>query len=502
MKIFTAAQVRQWDQYTITQEPIASAALMERAAAACFDWLEKQGYLDRQFSVFCGKGNNGGDGMVIARMLNQAKVAVTVYIPDLPGSSSPGFRHHLQLLQQTPVSIHYLDQESALPPIPQQDVVIECLFGTGLNRAIDGKAAALISYLNACGNEIIAIDMPAGLFADQPSMGPAIIRATHTLSFQVYKTAFMIPENETWIGQVHVLSIGLSPAFEKQTDSTYELIDMPMIRSRYRPRNRFAHKGNFGHALLMAGSYGKMGAALLAAHACLRSGAGLLTIQAPACGDLILQTGIPEAMLLADQEERMLTQVPDSPERFTTIGIGPGIGTTTPTAVMLAQLLTRYERPMIFDADALNILAGNPALLSQLPAGSILTPHPKEFERLFGQHANSFDRLNIALEQAAALDCIIILKGHHSFIALPDGKGYFNNTGNPGMAKGGSGDVLTGILTGLLAQGYSSADAAIMGVYLHGLAGDLAAGVHGTESMLPSDLIAALGHAFRQLLTA
>jgi hydroxyethylthiazole kinase-like uncharacterized protein yjeF len=499
MKIFSAMQMRQWDQFTIAREPISSIALMERAARACFDWMDEHGYLARPFSVFCGKGNNGGDGLAIARMLIQAKAAVTVYILESRQDGSPDFQRNLLLLAQEALTIHYLDDDHPLPPLPHSDIIIECLFGTGLSRPLAGPAARLVQFINESGCEIISIDIPAGLSADQSSIGHTVVKAAHTLSFQTYKTAFLVAENEQFTGQVQVLDIGLHPGFCEHTNSRFKLTDVALIHSVYKPRNRFAHKGSFGHALIMAGSDGKMGAAVMAATACLRSGAGLLTVQTPSAGNLILQIALPEAMTLADPNSHILSQLPDDLEKFAAIGIGPSIGTAPETVHVLTGLLESYQRPIVVDADALNILAAHPALLPLLPPGSILTPHPKEFERLFGKHNNDFERLDTALIQAANLHCVIVLKGHHTFIALPDGSGYFNNTGNPGMAKGGSGDVLTGILTGLLAQGYTAAHAAVMGVHLHGLAGDLAATELGPESMLPTDLIMQLGNAFRSI---
>lgn len=495
MKILSAAQIRQWDQFTIQQEPVSSTGLMERAATACFEWLDKNDYTTRAFSVFCGRGNNGGDGLAIARMLAIDKQAVTVYILDGP-EGSPDFRYNLTRLQELPVTIHTIRKIADLPRIPHHDVIIECLFGTGLNRPLTGFAASLVSFINESGNEVISIDMPGGLFADTSSAGNSVIKAGHTLTFQAYKLALLLPENEAYTGHVHLLDIGLDKTFLQSVEQTYTFVDLPLIKSMYKPRKSFAHKGTYGHTLLIAGSHGKMGAAVMAATSCLRTGAGLLTVFTPASGNIILQTSLPEAMVLTDVNHNILTTLPDETDKYATIAIGPGIGTASETGSVMAALLQQYRHPVVVDADGLNILAAHPNLLSRLPVGSVLTPHPKEFERLFGKSLHDFDRLQLALEQAKALRCTIVLKGHHTFIALPDGQGYFNSTGNAGMAKGGSGDVLTGMIAGLISQGYSPQQAAIMGVYLHGLAGDLAARQYGMESMLPTDLIAHIGRAF------
>ena len=499
MEIFSSGQIRAWDQFTVQEEPVTSIDLMERAAAACFTWLEMNGYAGASFSVFCGKGNNGGDGLALARMLSARDYPVTVQILEFGHIGSDDFQVNLARLHQTPVEVRFIQGEEHLRPVPAGDIVIDALFGSGLNRRLEGVAARLADHLNQSGNEIIAIDIPSGLFTDSSSKGNTAVRAAHTLSFQCYKQAFLVAENEPYTGEVRILDIGLHSGFLAKETSPLEWVDEGIIRSIFRPRKNFAHKGNFGHALLIAGSYGKMGAALLSSRACLRSGVGLLTAHVPACGYTILQTALPEAMLLTDRDEQINTAVPGELEGYSTIGIGPGIGQDSRTKTMLEDILRRYERPMVLDADALNLVAANPALFPLLPPYSILTPHPKEFERLFGPSPDDFARLQLAGEKAREHQCVIVLKGHYTFIAMPGGKGYFNSTGNAGMAKGGSGDVLTGILTAMLSQGYSPGEAAILGVFLHGLAGDLAAAVFSMESMLPSDLTDHLGKAFLSL---
>jgi hydroxyethylthiazole kinase-like uncharacterized protein yjeF len=306
-----------------------------------------------------------------------------------------------------------------------------------------------------------------------------------------------VPENEAALGEVHILDIGLHPGYLRQVSSESELLDEAIIGAIFKPRKSFAHKGNFGHTLLVTGSFGKMGAAVLAARACLRAGAGLLTCQVPGCGYTILQTAVPEAMIQVDSDEKIHTSITGDLSKYSVVGIGPGIGTDERTVALLRDIQQRYQKPMVLDADALNILASHSELLSSLPPYSILTPHPKEFERLFGPSPNDFSRLEKAREQAKKHQCIILLKGHHTYIAMPGGKSYFNSTGNAGMAKGGSGDVLTGILSALLSQSYSPGEAALLGVYLHGLAGDCAASAWSQESMLPSDLTDHLGDAFQ-----
>jgi NAD(P)H-hydrate epimerase len=497
MEIFSAEQIRAWDQYTMQHEPIASIDLMERAAASCKSWLEKKGYLGHSFSIYCGKGNNGGDGLAIARLLSLQDCPVTVHILEFGHIGTDDFQVNLARLHQTAAEVRFIQGPEHFHPVPPGDILIDALLGSGLNRKLDGVTAQLVEHLNQSGNEIIAIDIPSGLFVDSSSKGNVVIRAAHTLSFQCYKAAFLLPENEATVGDVHILNIGLHPGYLTQVTSDRELLDPGIIHAIFKPRKSFANKGTFGHALLMAGSYGKMGAAVLSGRACLRSGVGLLSCQVPRCGYNILQTTIPEAMVMTDKDENIHTVFDGDPDKYSVVGIGPGIGTDPRTVEFLEDILTRCKKPMVVDADALNILSTNPAFFALLPPYSILTPHPKEFERLFGPSADDFARLEKAREQAQKHQCIIVLKGHYTFIAMPGGKGYFNSTGNPGMAKGGSGDVLTGILTAILSQSYSPGEAALLGVYLHGLAGDSAAALYSEESMLPSDLTDSLGKAFQ-----
>jgi hydroxyethylthiazole kinase-like uncharacterized protein yjeF len=499
MEILSAEQIRAWDEFTIAHEPILSIDLMDRAAAKCFAWLQDNGFADASFSIFCGKGNNGGDGLALARMLSEKDCLVKVFILEFGHKGTDDFQVNLARLHQTPAEIRYVQTEENFQPIPINDVVIDALFGSGLNRPLTGVTAKLVEYINSSGNKIISIDIPSGLSADKSSKGNPIIKALHTLSFQCYKPAFLMAENGAFTGSVHVLDIGLHRDYLLGVQNNLTLIDKKIIQQIFKRRSKFAHKGNFGHVLLLAGSYGKMGAALIAAKACLKSGAGLLTCHVPKCGYVIMQTAIPEAMVTTDDDEFILTGTKEEISKYNVLGIGPGIGTDAKTKFFFESILKHYKRPVVIDADALNILSSDNKMLELLPRFSILTPHPKEFERLFRVSENDFDRIESARENAKKNQCIIILKGHNTFIALPDGNGYFNSTGNAGMAKGGSGDALTGMLTGFLAQGYQPWEAALISVYLHGLAGDIAASYFSEQSMLASDLNDCIGQAILTL---
>jgi hydroxyethylthiazole kinase-like uncharacterized protein yjeF len=473
---------------------------MERAAFACTRWLMENRPLSRSYAIYCGKGNNGGDGLAIARMFISNHYKVSLYIVESGQLGTQDFQTNLARLHSIPgIDIHFIQEEQELPAVLPGAIIIDALYGSGLNRPLKGITASLVEQLNHSGNERVSIDLPSGLYADRSSKDALTIHADHTLTFQSWKKAFLFAENSFATGRIHLLDIGLDEEFPESLDITDEMVDASIAKALYKPRNNFSHKGNFGHALLLAGSYGKIGAAVLCAKACLRSGVGLLTVQAPSISYSIIQSSVPEAMLLTDFNSSILTALAESPNKYEAVGIGPGIGTARETGSMLATLLEEYRKPIVIDADALNLISLNKELLSRIPPDSILTPHPKEFDRLFGETANDFDRAALATAKAMELGVIIILKGHHTLIATPGGKAWYNNTGNAGMATGGSGDVLTGILTGLLAQGYDPVAAAIFGVYLHGLAGDLAAHELSMEAMIASDVTDHLGAAFRTL---
>jgi ADP-dependent NAD(P)H-hydrate dehydratase / NAD(P)H-hydrate epimerase len=489
--VLTADQVRAWDEYTITHEPVSSLQLMERAALRCVQWLQHHKYLPGSFSIFCGKGNNGGDGLAIARMLSEQGCEVNVHILEFGHKGTDDFQQNLAMLHGLPVNIRFIQADTPLPPISSSDIIIDALLGSGLNRPLEGITAALVEHLNVSGNTIIAIDIPSGLFVDKSAKGNTVIKAHHTLSFECYKPALLVAENEAYTGKVHILAIGLHAGFIEKNPPAHYLIDERLVKNTYKPRKQFSHKGTFGHALLVAGSSGKMGAAILAAKACLRGGVGLLTMLVPHEHVPIMQTVVPEAMCLIDE--------PVDYTKYNAIGLGPGLGQHKKIASWLESQLALMQEPIVLDADALNIISAEQHLLSALPPYSILTPHPKEFERLFGKAGNDFERLRIAQDKAKAHNIIIVLKGRHTFIATPAGKSYFNSTGNAGMATGGTGDVLTGIITALIAQGYTPEEAAVFGVWWHGAAGDIASNYYSQESLIASDIPEALGPALKRV---
>ncbi|MCF6171999.1 MAG: NAD(P)H-hydrate dehydratase [Bacteroidales bacterium] len=501
MKILPIEEVRNADAYTIANEPIASIDLMERAASQIYKWIKKRVPKKHLIRVYAGLGNNGGDGLVVARLLSNKGYQVEVNVIRYSDTSSEDFQVNFGRLKEgNSIAIRNVKELKNLSGINPDDVLVDAIFGSGLTRPVKGFIADVIAHINNSPAMRIAIDVPSGLFSDSTSKnnGGAIVHADYTLSFQFPKLAFLFPENDVFVGNWQLLDIGLHPDFINEVETQNFFMGKRDIKPILKKRGRYAHKGSFGHALLIAGCYGKMGAAILASRACLRSGVGLLHSHIPKAGYQIMQTATPETMLSIDRYDNYFSEVPKL-GLYTAIGIGPGLGMEKQSQMALKLLIQEYPNPIVFDADALNILSENKTWLAFLPKGSILTPHPKEFERLATKWSNDFERLEMQRDFAFKYGVYVVLKGAHTSICFPDGNCYFNSTGNPGMATAGSGDVLTGLITGLLAQGYSPGQASVLGVYLHGLAGDIAAKKHGMEALLAGDLIEQIGKAFRKL---
>ncbi len=501
MKILTSSQIREIDTYTIENESIASIDLMERAARQCFLRIKKLAKNYKHVKVFCGMGNNGGDGLAIARMLASSGVKVSVYKLVHAEKPSDDFAENEMRLQK----LRKFDYKSILdssnfPEIKTSDLVIDALFGSGLNRPLDGVAARLVQHINSSGASVVSIDIPSGLYPDDNSQNDfsAIIHASVTLTFQFPKLAFLFAENHQYVGQCEVLDIGLHPKAIEEASTSNFMLESSILKAFYQPRKPFMHKGHFGHALLIAGSAGKGGAAILAASAALRAGAGLLTARIPYSIATAMHVALPEAMVDADEDNNIITS-PGRVGHYNAIGIGPGVGTDPKTANVMKLLLQEFSGPLVIDADAINILAENPTWLSLLPAGSILTPHAREFERLTRKHPNSHNRLEAAKHLCVKHNIFIVLKGAYTAVVCPDRKVFFNPTGNPGMATAGSGDALTGIILGWLAQGYTPLQGALAAVYLHGLAGDIAAKKQGQQGLIASDIIFNLGKAAKKI---
>lgn len=546
MKILSASQMRQADQESIKNEPISSLDLMERASKKAFYWIQNyfgshliSSLINTEFHIFCGIGNNGGDGLVLARLLSNFAFQINVYVVAFSDKRSKDFEANFERIQEisnikiveikTEEDLKKLGEKNSISQLNQNEWIIDAIFGYGLNRVPEKIAAKTIEFINQHSNKnVISIDIPSGLFADENQSKEQhfdkniTVKATHTLTFQSPKLSFFFDEYSEFIGNFEVLDIGLNKNFIENIDSQNYWLTTQKIKQFYKPRTRTGHKGTFGHALLIVGSFGKIGAAQLSTKAALRSGIGLLSVRTPKCGVDILQTAIPEAMILVDDFDKknkkskkenktflstFSDELLDKMQDYKTIGIGCGIGTEEKTQDMFLHLLKSIDYPIVIDADALNILAKNRNYenenedwLNFVPKNSILTPHPKEFERLFGKTSSAEERHRLLRSLAKEYQLYILLKGAFSALALPNGAIYHSSFGDIGMATGGSGDVLTGILTSLLAQGYNSEESLLLGAFLHGKAGELAAKNKSSEAMLPSDLIEELGNVFKMFL--
>ncbi len=500
IKVICNDEVRNIDKKTIEKQGIPSHELMEKAAMACTGWLQQNFEAGTSFYIFCGKGNNGGDGMAIARLLYKSGKSISVFIIEDAGNPSPDFiLNQKQWEEISKSTCRTITGPSDIPAIPPGSVIIDAIFGSGLNRAPGGTAADVIRAINASSQPVVSIDIPSGLFGDKHTAHPdQSVRASTTLCIHVPRPVFFYPEYEQYTGEWQLLDIGLDPQAVHEAPAYAFIPDNADISNLLPGRPLFAHKGTFGHALLLAGSYGKAGAAILCARACVKSGAGLVTVRTPASCVTPLQAAIPEAMCLPDEEKNFLSEIVRA-STYNAIGAGPGIGIDKQTGNVLKRVLQDFDCPVVLDADAINLLAENPTWLPFLPAGSILTPHPGEFARLAGKIADPFERTRKQLELSKKFNCYIILKGRFSAISCPDGQLFFNPTGNNGMAKGGSGDVLTGLITGLLAQGLSPMRAALCGAYIHGLAGDHCARTTSPYTMTSDELIDFFEIAFKDL---
>lgn len=501
MKLFTTKQIAELDKYTVENEPISDIDLMERASLQITHWLVKHFSNERKMVFFAGPGNNGGDALAIARQMADldffCEVCLLDFGKELRGSPSI---NRERLLEQGKVKLSTVKKINDFPEITETDVILDGIFGSGLTRPVEGFAAQIIHQINQLKNKVVAIDIPSGLMGEDNSgnISENIIQANFTLTFQFPKISFLFAENEKYVGKFEVLPIRLHPAGMAEKATDFYLTEAEEIKNIFPARSRFSHKGTFGHALLISGSFGKMGAAVLASKACLRSGVGLLTSHIPRLGYSIIQTAVPEAMASVDAHDSIFTEFPELIP-FSAVGIGPGLDKKSNSKKALCELLETAKIPLVLDADALNILSDNKLWLEKIPVNSILTPHPGEFKRLAGETENSFERIKKQVQVSKQYNVVVVLKGAFTSVSTPEGKVFFNSGGNPGMATAGSGDVLTGIILGLLAQGFSSENAAVAGVYIHGRAGDLAAQKKSEISLTAGDIIDNLGDAFLSL---
>lgn len=498
MKLFSAEQIYSADKFTIKKQEISSDELMERAAIQIFNWmhLRMQG-APVKIHLFCGIGNNGGDGIALARHLQEHGYNIVVYVVNYSDTRSKDFLINLDRLKDRKIWPNFLDSANELPAIGKDDIIVDAIFGIGLNRPLSEWVSILMNHLNKSLAFILSVDIPSGLFTDKtPASTDNVIKSNYVLSFQAPKLIFFLPQTGIFIDQWEVLNIGLDQEFLTKTETDFQLIGKNEVLPLYVPRTKFSHKGTYGHSLIIGGSYGKIGAVQLAAKAALKTGSGLVTAYLPKCGYNVLQTSLPEVMVVTDGEEVISTI--DFEITPSVIGLGMGMGTSQQTITGFDTFLKKNKLPLVIDADGLNMLAKDKELLKLIPNDSILTPHPKELERLIGKWKDDFDKLKKTKDFATKYGIVVVIKGAHT-ITVYDEIGYVNTTGNPGMATAGSGDVLAGVITGLLAQGYPSLTAAIFGVYLHGKSGDISVEKTGYQALTATNLVDGLGDAYLDL---
>ena len=499
MKIFNAQQIKIIDEKTIKSEPIASIDLMERAAMLCYQWIINQDVQDKQIHIFCGMGNNGGDGLALARLLYLDDFMTRTCIVHFSENMSEDFVTNYQRAEEAGIFPQSIHAEDDFPEISKDDIVIDAIFGVGLNKPPRGFTKKLIQHINNSGAKVYSIDVPSGLFTNKAVEDrETVIKSTKTLTFQTPKLAFLLPDNQDYLASFTLLDIGLDNEALQNTPSNYHFILNSDVQSFYKERKKYSHKGSYGHSLLIGGSFGKIGAAVLASKAALRIGSGLVTAYIPKCGYTIMQTSIPEVMVEVDAENEI--EFINYKSNPTVIGLGMGLGTSDKTVKALGEFLKLNKFPLVIDADALNIISKNNDYLKLLPENTVLTPHPKELERLIGTWFDDYDKLDKIKAFSTKYKCIVVLKGAHTVVVQND-QFYFNSTGNPALATAGTGDVLTGMITGLIAQNYSALEATILGVFLHGRTADIAEMfTNNFESFIASDIFKFLPNAFNSIV--
>jgi hydroxyethylthiazole kinase-like uncharacterized protein yjeF len=498
LSLLTAQQIREADAHTITNEPISSVNLMERASKAFVGWFINH-FPDKNLaiSVYCGTGDNGGDGLGIACMLYDHKYFnIDIKIARFSEKSSPDFDANFARIKHMGLDLRELKLDGVFPA-EKSEIIIDALLGSGLNKPLTGDYKRLAEFINKAAKTVVAVDVPTGFFTDgEMDKDATVIKADLVITFQQPKINFLLPESASHIKCWEVVNIGLDEGFIQKLESPYQFVTDRDIKQLLKPRRHFSNKGTYGHALIIAGQAETMGAALLSSAGSVYSGAGLTTACVPESGLTALNTYLPEIMAIVRKGDEPKVEW----DKFTAIAIGPGLGKDRSTLALLNEVFNNYKKPVVIDADALNVLAENLALWKKVPMGSILTPHMKEFDRLFGKHTNWWQRLQRSMEMAKKHNIYIVLKNDYTLVATPEGKVYFNSTSNPAMATGGMGDVLTGIITSLIAQKYTPEEACIIGVYLHGKAGNELALPNRMNVVLPGQLAKQLPITMAKLL--
>jgi ADP-dependent NAD(P)H-hydrate dehydratase / NAD(P)H-hydrate epimerase len=513
MRVLNAAQMREADRRTIHEIGIPSLVLMENAGRQVVAAMETvHGDLaEHQVAVLCGRGNNGGDGFVVARTLLQRGVDVSVFLIGRVADVRGDARTNLDILGRLGLAVVEIgdsqDWELHFSEIQDSTIIVDAMFGTGLNAPLSGLLETVVADVNASGIPVVAVDLPSGLSADSHEPIGDSIEAGVTIALAAPKLSLVLPPAETRAGDIVIADIGIPTEVIEAVDGPrVELLTRAATRELLTPRTADSHKGDYGRVLIVAGSRGKTGAAYLSATGALRAGAGLVTVATPSSCLPILAAMGSEFMT------ESLDETPDGIDPYAVelilesardvIAIGPGLGQLPGTRAFVRALVDRATLPLVIDADGLNAFAGEPeALAGREGRTVIITPHPGEMARLVGVSAEDVqaNRLEIARSFASAHHVYVVLKGHRTLIATPEGTVFINPTGNPGMATGGTGDVLTGMVAASLAQLLDAEAACKLSVYLHGLAGDLAEADEGEVSMTAGDLAAHIGDAILEL---
>lgn len=515
MHLVSANEMREMDRRTIEDFGVPGRVLMENAGREATRILCDQfpDIINNRVGVIAGRGNNGGDGFVIARYLAQKNIDVTVYILAERSMVKGDAAANLNLLPSLNVPIIEVQNEEAFSAyetsMRHQSIWVDAILGTGLKSEVRGHYKKVIEFINRQNKPVLAVDIPSGLNSDTGQLCGACIRAHTTVTFAFAKSGHLIYPGADFTGNLEIVDIGIPPHISKKVSPRQHLLTPDLIRNSFIPRAKDAHKGNTGHLLVIAGSPGKTGAAAMTAMSALRIGAGLVTLGIPKGLSPVLETQVLEAMTypLAETVDGMLDESSfDAISKLLAdkkcLALGPGIGTSVETKNLVHRIIQEIEKPMVIDADGLNNLVGHTSILKTIRAPIVLTPHPGEMARLIDRTIGDIqkDRISCARDAAETLHAHVVLKGARTIIAHPDGNVFINPTGNPGMASGGMGDVLTGIIAGLIAQGYSPQSATHTGVYLHGAAADDLAIHRGPFGFLATEVMNAIPEQISKLM--
>lgn len=496
MKIFSTQQIRDIDSKTIAYDKISSLQLMKKAAKAFFDWFVNQNYDEtKPIAVVCGTGNNGGDGLVVARLLLKSGYRVRVWILEYSEKYAKDCARNIQVAQEEKILIHKIISEKDIPDFSNSALIIDAIFGTGLTREIEGFPRTCIQRMNESEKPIISIDVPSGMFLDKKTT--FAVQASETVTLEIPKLALFLPENHQFAGNVSLVPIGLNKKAISETGTNQFYIEKEDIKKIIKPLSKFAHKGTFGHALIIGGSLGKSGSVCLASKAALKSGCGLVTAYIPQCGKQVIESNLPEAMFIVDNSENHISNItfelkPDA------IGVGVGLGKHPETKETFYHFLQKNTFPLVVDADGINLLSENKDWLKLLPPQTILTPHPKELSRLIGDWNDDFEKIEKTKTLSAKYRLIVVIKGAYTMTVSGE-QLYLNSSGTPALATAGSGDVLTGMITSLLAQGYLPIEAVRAAIYLHGSTADITRQKIHPRSFIASDIIENIGNAYFEM---